>query len=73
MVEDDNFRIADKFGALTTPHVFVVDQQGVIRFAGGMDNRRKPTAPDHQPYLRNALDALLAGKAPKVAKARAYG
>ncbi|MHC5020476.1 MAG: redoxin domain-containing protein [Planctomycetota bacterium] len=73
IVEDDNFTIADKFGALVTPHVFVVDRQGVIRFAGGMDNRRKPGAADYQPYLRHALDALLAGKAPSVTKARAYG
>jgi peroxiredoxin len=73
IVEDDNFTVADKFGALVTPHVFVVDRQGVIRFAGGMDNRRKPGAADYQPYLRHALDALLAGKAPSVTKARAYG
>ena len=35
--------------------------------------RRKPDDADYQPYLRNALDALLAGKAPSVTKARAYG
>lgn len=73
IVEDDNFTVADKFGALVTPHVFVVDPKGVIRFAGGMDNRRTPGADDYKPYLRDALDALLAGKAPAVTKARAYG
>lgn len=74
VVEDDNFTVADKFGALVTPHVFVVDQQGVVRFAGGMTSRRtKPGDANHKTYLRDALDALLAGKAPGVTKARAYG
>lgn len=73
VVEDDNFAVADKFGALVTPHVFVVDAKGVIRFAGGIDNRRKPDAPDYQPHLRDALDALLRGAAPPVSSARAYG
>lgn len=73
IVEDDNFTIADKFGALVTPHVFVVDPKGKIRFAGGMDNRRRPSDSDYQPYLRRALDALLAGGSPAVTKARAYG
>jgi len=74
IVEDDNFTIADKFGALVTPHVFVVDRQGVVRFAGGMTSRRtKPGDPNHKTYLRDALDALLAGRAPAVTKARAFG
>ena len=73
IVMDQNFKISDAFGALVTPHVFVVDQQGVIQYAGGIDNRRRKSDPRHTPHLTNALDALLGGKTIPTKVSRAFG
>lgn len=73
IVMDRKFATADKFGALVTPHLYVVDPQGVIRYVGAPDNRRPADHPQHEPFLRNALDALLAGQAPAPAVTRAFG
>jgi len=52
------------YGAVNTPHVFVLDQTRKLVYRGGIDdNFQKPTAVKHA-YLREALDSLLAGKEP---------
>jgi len=56
--------VADKWGAQVTPEAFVLDQQGVLQYHGRIDDQlaeRKVTSPD----LKNALDAVLAGKKPE--------
>jgi peroxiredoxin len=57
--------VADQFGALRTPEVFVLDGRRVLRYRGRIDNqfgigysRPKPTSRD----LAQALEELLAGK-----------
>ena len=69
---DAGSKIADLYGGQTTPHVFVVDPSGKIRYTGGIDDGAK--APDTpKPLLRDALDALLAGKEPVTAATRNFG
>lgn len=63
---DPDQSVADQYGALTTPHVFVVDREGILRYAGAPDDasfrQREPT----RSYLREAISALLAGRLPEV-------
>jgi len=63
---DPDQSVADEYGAQTTPHVFVVDREGILRYAGAPDDasfrQRDPT----RSYLREALSALLAGHLPEV-------
>ncbi len=70
---DAECRVADLFGAQTTPHVFVSDRQGILRYRGAVDNvafrQRQPT----QFYLRQAVEALLAGQLPQPAETPAFG
>ena len=65
--------VADLFEALTTPHVFVMDREGFLRYRGAVDDVtfriRKPT----RFYLDEAVEALLAGHLPAVADTPAYG
>ncbi len=65
--------VADLYGAAATPHLFVIDTQGILRYQGAPDDatfrRRNPT----QHYLRSAVDALLAGRLPDLAETPAYG
>jgi thiol-disulfide isomerase/thioredoxin len=58
--------VADRFAAQTTPHVFILDDKGKLRYAGGVDDDPdgKKEAKSVKNYVREALDALLAGKEP---------
>jgi peroxiredoxin len=62
---DSTQKIGRAYGATVTPHVFVLDQQRKIAYMGAVDdNQQVEQVKTH--YLREALDALLAGKrAPK--------
>ncbi|MEL7336998.1 MAG: redoxin domain-containing protein, partial [Planctomycetota bacterium] len=64
---DASQQIADQFDAKRTPHVFVLDQTGAIRYQGRIDDqyapgvaRTKPTIND----LSDALKQLLKGQSP---------
>src|SRR5512133_250235 len=66
LLNDEGHEAADLYGAQTTPHFFVIDPGGVLRYQGGFNNvtfrQRVPT----QAYLVPAVEAVLAGKAPDV-------
>jgi peroxiredoxin len=70
---DPEHRVADLYGALTTPHVFVMDREGILRYQGAVDNvsfrQRRPT----RFYLDEAVEALLAGHFPPIGETPAYG
>jgi len=70
---DQDHRVADRYGAQTTPHLFVVDRDGILRYQGAFDDvnfrRRTPT----QGFLRQAVEALLAGGTPEPMETPAYG
>jgi peroxiredoxin len=60
------------YGARVTPHVFVIDQQGKIAYVGAIDDdMTAEQATKH--YLRDAIDALLAGKKPPQDKTKPFG
>jgi thiol-disulfide isomerase/thioredoxin len=66
--------VADRFGALTTPDIFVFDQKGVLVYRGAIDDDQRGTKGDKaKHYLREALDALLAGKAVPTAQTKPVG
>lgn len=72
VVRDDAAKIADRFGAVKTPHVFVVAPNGEILYQGGVDDSNDAKSAK-KPYLREALAALARGEIPPVALTRALG
>jgi thiol-disulfide isomerase/thioredoxin len=53
--------VTRKYGPTATPHIFIFDQQRILRYEGRIDsNPREELARKHE--ARDALDALLAGK-----------
>src|ERR1700690_1464903 len=60
--------VADLYEAQTTPHIFVIDRQGILRYRGAVDEvtfrLRKPT----RFYLDEAVEALLDGRLPALAE-----
>lgn len=71
MLRDEGNVIADAYGALRTPEVFVIDSAQAIRFHGRIDDRGRGEAQSHD--LSNALGALLAGEEPAVTETIARG
>lgn len=72
VLKDGGNKIADRFNALFTPEIFVMDAQGVLRYHGRIDDSQNPAnIKSHD--LRNTLDALLAGKNPPRTETKAFG
>jgi peroxiredoxin len=65
-VRDESQEVALAYGALRTPHFYVFDQRRRLRYTGRMDDNPYDASKVTQHDLRNALDALLAGKRPPV-------
>jgi peroxiredoxin len=69
---DESQAIGRAYGATNTPHFFVLDKARKIRYIGAMDDNRKE-AQVKKTYVRDAVDALLAGKDVEVEETRADG
>lgn len=64
--------VAEKFGAVATPHVFIFDQARKLRFQGRVDDSERE-ALVKQHTTRDAIDALLAGGEPTVKTTKVFG
>lgn len=65
--------VGKRYGARTTPHMYVIDGEGTLRYAGAIDDDPKGTAKQPTNLVAAALDALLAGKAPATSTSEPYG
>jgi thiol-disulfide isomerase/thioredoxin len=74
IVADHGNLLSSAFQAKSTPHCFVIDQKGVLRYAGALDDDPGETKGDAaKVYVRDAADALLAGKEVEVKETKPYG
>jgi peroxiredoxin len=69
---DEPQAVARALGAERTPEVFVYDHDRRLRYHGAIDDNRDETGVSQQ-YLRDALDAVLAGHDPAVAETPPVG
>jgi peroxiredoxin len=73
LLHDQGNRVADLYGAQTTPHLFVVDQAGILRYQGAFDDVTFRQRTPSLCYLREAVQALLDGRSPMPAETPPYG
>lgn len=71
-IYDPSQEIAREYGATVTPHIFVLDQGRDVVYMGAIDDNMDESAATHQ-YLRDAVDAALAGQAPEVTAVKPSG
>lgn len=73
VLRDAGHVVADLYEAQTTPHVFVMDREGLLRYRGAVDDvtfrRRQPS----RFFLDEALESLLEGHLPALTETPAYG
>ncbi|MBW4528145.1 MAG: thioredoxin family protein [Phormidium tanganyikae FI6-MK23] len=58
-LRDMNQDVAHAFKASKTLHVFLLDQKGIVQYAGAIDDNAQNSSAVKVPYLRNAIAALL--------------
>jgi peroxiredoxin len=71
-LHDASQKSGQAYGAAVTPHVFVLDGERKIAYMGAIDDNQNPDKAT-KPYLRDAIDAVLAGKAPATTETRQFG
>lgn len=60
------------YGPVATPHVFIFDEERILRYSGRIDDKEKiGAATIHD--TRNAIEALLKGETPPVEKTKTFG
>jgi len=72
-LRDESQTVAEAWGPVATPDFYVLDKDRVIRYRGRLDDNHKDANAVTLRYLRDALDDLLAGKAPRVALTPPFG
>lgn len=70
---DSSGVVGKAYGARTTPHMFIIDTDGVLRYAGALDNNSSSRGIGETNYVRQALDEILAGETVTVSETRPYG
>jgi peroxiredoxin len=71
-VKDEDGTVARAYGALCTPHVFLLDDQRKLRYKGRIDDSRNPDRVKVSD-LRNAIEDLLAEKPVAVRETTPFG
>jgi peroxiredoxin len=72
---DESQEVARAYGAAHTPHLFVFDKDLKLAYTGAVDDDSNYSARKavEKPYLRDALDDLLAGRPVRTEETRAIG
>ena len=73
---DESGVMGKAYDAKTTPHMYVIDKNGVLQYMGGIDSIPSAKVDDiakATPYFANAANAVLAGNTPDPAVTRPYG
>jgi len=71
-LRDETQKVAEAYGGVCTPDFFAFDRNRRLRYRGRLDDSKDPKAVK-RPYMRDVLDALLAGKDPPVTYAPPMG
>jgi len=73
---DGDGTVGRRYGAKTTPHIFIINPEGVLIYGGAIDSNSSPdpkTIPGAVNYVHKTLDAALAGKPVEPAATQPYG
>jgi hypothetical protein len=70
---DRGAKLAGALDARYATYSVVVDHEGRVAYRGGIDSDATHLKDSSTPYLRDALDDLLAGRPPRLAEAKALG
>lgn len=73
---DADGKVGHSYGARTTPHMYVIDAQGILRYAGGIDSiasADKSDIAEATQFVPQVLAEIAAGNAVSTSKSEPYG
>lgn len=70
---DATSEVAKAFGAMKTPEAFLFDAKGRLVYHGTIDDNAREAGAVKQPWLRQAIDAVVAGQRVRTAETKALG
>ena len=73
---DEDGKIGRSYGARTTPHMYLIDPQGKLVYAGAIDSKPSANPADIKTatnYVKQAVGEAVAGKPVSQAQTQAYG
>ncbi len=73
MLLDPDGKIGKMFDAKTTPHMYVIDKEGKLVYAGAIDDDPRGNKSEKTNYVRAALQSYLDGKPIAVTTTQPYG
>lgn len=79
VLNDSAGEVGHLYGAKTTPHMFIIDAEGVLRYSGAIDDHSKASVPTEAEkekvtnYVSQALDQIIAGETVTDSETRPYG
>lgn len=76
MLMDEEGTIGKNYGARTTPHMYIVNPQGTLVYAGGIDSIASGRVDDIKTatnYVKQGLNEALSGKPLSVSTSAPYG
>ena len=76
LIADESGTIGKAYSAKTTPHMFVINKEGVLVYNGAIDSKKTTSPADIESsdnYVAKALDEVLAGKEVTTSKTEPYG
>lgn len=73
---DPDGKVGKLYGAKTTPHMFIIDKEGILVYQGAMDDKAdtdKDSIPSAKNYVATALDEVINGKKVTAHTTKSYG
>ena len=73
---DRDSKVGRLYGAVTTPHMYIIDPKGTLVYVGAIDDKRSTNPADVKTaknYVRAALGETMAGKPVSTASTSPYG
>jgi len=72
-LQDPDGKIGHLMGARTTPHMFVIDAKGILRYRGAIDDDQYGRSSAPKNYVDSAVHALFSSTTPAPAETQSYG
>ena len=74
VLNDADGKVGKMYGAKTTPHMYIIDKEGRLVYAGAIDDDQRGNKGEAATnYVAKALDELLAGETVSTGETQPYG
>lgn len=73
LLMDPEGKVGKNYDALTTPHMFIINSEGILVYNGAIDDDPRGNKPDRVNYVEAALSEIFAGKNVSVTTTKPYG